>query len=205
MNIKTTILLCCMLTLPALRAGAAIQAAPDWAGVRAKVDAIDMANIGLEAHYWAWRIDKVKDVTYDSLLEKSARWIGSAAYKQKLFARIKERLANSPVPALNAQQRRTMDAYKNEIRKLLSPGSYDQAAIKQVTPDYCIELKARYWARRVQQGENEILDLMQNWGIMDRELKQRLLTRIEERVKLENAPLTAGEMYKYDACKAVIK
>jgi hypothetical protein len=202
MNIKTLLLLCCILTLPGLAPAADKRA--EWAAARAKVEVLDMANIDLEAQHWAYRIDH-GEFTYEKLKEYSENWIGSETFKDQLFVKIKEHLAKKPVPALSGEQHRTHNAYKEEVRRILSPGRYDQAAIAQVTPDYCIELSARYWARRVQRGEKKILELMRNWGFEDRQLKQRLLTRIEERVKLENAPLTDDESYKHEACGAVLK
>lgn len=205
MNINN-ILLCCMLMAPAAAAAEGSKASPDWMSAQERVEELEMANIDIEAQYWAWRVDKVQDVTYEELKEKAASWISTAAFKRKLFVKIAKHLEKRPVPPLNAEQREAMDANKAEIRRLLKVGRGEQTEpATHPDTDYCVELVARYWVARVNQGEEAILDQMYNWPFRNAKLKKRLLKRIEERMKMDNAPLSADENLKHKACREIVR
>ena len=165
-----------------------------------QVDAVDKRMLAIDARYWAWRVDQVKDVTYDELEKLSKNWVMKPATRNDLFARMKALLDGGKVRRLTAGEKAEYDAAKAEIRGILAPGSKDKELAKTLSDDYCVELDARYWAGRIQGGEKEILQLRENWAI-DPGLKEKLFARMDENLKKEkNAPLTKDEEYKLDAC-----
>ena len=113
--------------------------------------------------------------------------------------KIKKTLDSGKVRELNAGEMDRLDAGTEKIRAILSPGSQDADLIRGLSLDYCIRLKSRYWARRIQNGEPEVLKLMKNWVFPD-DVKKKLIKGTEERLKLENQKLSEDELYKSDAC-----
>ncbi|HCC46970.1 MAG TPA: hypothetical protein DEQ38_02450 [Elusimicrobia bacterium] len=172
---------------------------PAFSEAREQVDAVSKEILEVEALYWAWRVKYLGDVSYDELREKSRRWIGKPGTKAQLFARMKEILDGGSARALTAAEMRKYDEGKEKIRDLLAPGRKDLKLAAQLSLDYCMDLDARYWARRVQQGEKEILQLRRKWAIRP-EIKQRYFSLMDEKLGQENAPLSKEEIYKMEAC-----
>ena len=170
----------------------------------AEIDVIDKETLDLDARYWAWRIKGYGDVTYYQMLEYSKNWIMSFTNKAQLMRKIKEILDGGEVRKLNKDEMAKLDGAKEKIRAILAPASRDKKLIAALSVDYCINLKARYWAGRVQQGEKEILNSMHKWPLSDGD-KQKLISRITENLKHENAPLSKDELYKLDACIEKLK
>ena len=165
-----------------------------------QIDAIERPLIDLEAQYWAWDIQNLGRTSYEDLGQKSKRWIMKPATRDLLFKKIKEKLDAGKVPALNAEERARYQASKEKIRRILSPGRYDTTAIASVSLDYCVDLKARYWAHRIQHGETEILTYARTTWPYPKEMRDRLVAAIEAKVKEPLKPLTKDELYKMDAC-----
>ena len=46
----------------------------------------------LEARYWAYRVAKVKDITFEELEHNSHTWVGERSYNQKLMNKVAENL-----------------------------------------------------------------------------------------------------------------
>lgn len=199
-TILLTVLLAgvCAVAAPAAETGSAAKA-PAFSEAREQVDAISKEILEVEALYWAWRVKYLGDVSYDELREKSKRWIGKPETKARLFARMKEILDGGSARALTAPEKKKYDEGKEQIRDLLAPGRKDLKLAARLSVDYCIDLDARYWARRVQQGEKEILQLRRKWTIKP-EIKQRYFSAMDEKLKQENAPLSKEEIYKMEAC-----
>jgi hypothetical protein len=169
-----------------------------------QIDAIERPLLDLEAQYWAWDIQNLNRTSYEDLSEKSKRWIIKPETRDLLFKKIKEKLAAGKVPALTAGEQAKHDQSKVEIRRILSPGRYDQKAMGSVTLDYCIDLKARYWAKRIQDGETEILGYAKTSWPLSKELRPRMVAAIEAKVKEKLENLTKDELYKMDACTGKI-
>lgn len=89
-------------------------------------------------------------------------------------------------------------------RAILFPGSKNKKLIVGLDTGYCIDLEARYWARRAQAGEKEILELRKNWGLAPG-AKKKLIAKMDERLGGENPDLTAAERYNLDACMEKLK
>lgn len=165
-----------------------------------QVDAVDKRILDLDAMYWAWRVDQVKDVTYDGLEKLSEHWVMKPATRKELFKKMKAVLDSGKARRLNAEEKADYDAAKAEIRGILAPGSKDKELVKTLTDAYCVDLDARYWAGRIQAGEKEVLELRKNWSLRS-DLKEKLFRKMDENLKKErNAPLTKEEDYKLDAC-----
>lgn len=201
---KTKILLAvilagvCAVSAPAAGTGSAGKT-PAFSEVREQVDAVSKEILEVEALYWAWRVKFLRDVSYDQLQENSKRWIGKPETKALLFSKMREILDSGSARALTAAEKTKYDEGKDRIRALLSPGRADKKLIAQLSLDYCIDLKARYWARRVQGGEKEILQLRKNWSMLP-EVKGKYFSAMDEKLKQENAPLSKEELYEMDAC-----
>ena len=185
--------------LPALKAEKAARA-DSFASKLDQIDAIERPLIDLEAQYWAWDIQNLGRTSYADLSEKSKRWIIKPETRDLLFKKIKERLDAGKVPALTAEERARYDKSKEEIRRILSPGRYDTKAMASVSLDYCVDLKARYWAKRIQDGEPEILNYAKTSWPLTKEMRARRVAAIEAKVKEKLDNLTKEELYKMDAC-----
>ena len=170
-----------------------------------QVDAVDKRILDLDAMYWAWRVDQVKDVTYDGLEKLSERWVMKPATRKELFKKMKALLDSGKTRRLDAEEKARYEAGKAEIRGILAPGSKDKELAKTLTDEYCLDLDARYWAGRIQAGEKEILQLRENWAIRS-DLKDKLFLKMDENLKKDkNVPLTGEEDYKLDACNERFK
>ncbi|MDO8805534.1 MAG: hypothetical protein Q7R35_14035 [Elusimicrobiota bacterium] len=214
---KTKILLAVFVTMTAAAAFAAERPAAGAASVKTSaaqpekpgeaglssvmdlMDAIDKENLDIEANYWAWRVTEVKDTTYEELLGYSKKWIMKPGTRDRLMAGIRKILDSGSARALTAAEMNKFDESKQKVRALLAPGSQDKKLISELSLDYCIELKARYWAKRVQDGEKEILERMPKWGL-NSDAKKKLIAAVGEKLKQENAKLSREELYKLDAC-----
>ena len=73
----------------------------------------------LEARYWAYRIDKVKDVTFEELTRYSHNWVGERSYNQKLINKIEENLRTGNTKELTKQENKLLEKTNKQIRKLL--------------------------------------------------------------------------------------
>lgn len=182
---------------PRTKGGAAAK--PPVKELIERVDIIDRETLDLQAAYWAWRVGGEKDVTYAELVGYAPGWIMKDDTRTELLAKIKKILDSGEARALTAAELKRHEYSRKKVRALLSPGSQDKKAIAALTTDYCIELKARYWAGRVQQGEKEILAKMPRWGY-SKEIREKLIKRTNERLKPGNSPLTEEEKYESDAC-----
>lgn len=184
---------------PRAGSGAAAAAKPTVAEVIERVDAVDRETLDLQAAYWAWRVSGNKDVTYAELVGYAPGWIMKDATRTELLAKIKKILDSGEARALTADEMKRHEDSRDKVRGILAPGSQDKKTIAALKTDYCLELKARYWAGRVQRGEKEILSKMSRWGY-PKEIREKLIKRTNERLKLENPPLTEEEKYESDAC-----
>lgn len=164
-----------------------------------KVDKIDKGVMDIEAMYWAWRVTYVQDVTYAQLEQYSKKWVMKPATKAIFLEKLNEILDAHKARPLTAEENVKYRESRKQIRAILAPGSSDVALINSLSMDYCIELDARHWARRIQKGEKEILTLRNNWNLRD-DTKAKLFSKMDERLKMENPPLTEEEGYKLDAC-----
>jgi hypothetical protein len=169
-----------------------------------KIDPIQRDVLDIEARYWAWDIQNLKRVTYAELSSKSKRWIIKPETRKLLFAKIAENLDAGSVKSLTLEEREKYDESRKQIRLILSPGKGDTKLINSLSLEYCIDLDARYWARRIQDGEKEILDNAKNTWPLTREMRRKIVTAIEAKLKAENALLTKEELYKHDACNVKI-
>ena len=73
----------------------------------------------LEARYWAYRIDKVKDVTLEELTQYSHNWVGERSYNQKLINKIEENLRTGNTKELTKKENKLLEKTNKRIRKLL--------------------------------------------------------------------------------------
>lgn len=185
--------------LPSKSGNAAVAAKPSVMEVIEQIDAVDRETLDLQAAYWAWRVSGDKDVTYAELAGYAPGWIMKDDTRAELLAKIKKIVDTGEARALTADELKRHADSRKRVRAILAPGSQDKKTIAALTPDYCLELKARYWAGRVQRGEKEILSKMPRWGY-PKEIKDKLIKRTNERLKQENAPLTEHEKYESDAC-----
>lgn len=219
---KTKILLAVMLAVSGV-AGAAAGGPASGAGLRSadagqqektkktglgavleQIDPIDREIMEEEANYWAWRVSVMKDTSYEELRTLSKRWIMKPDTRDILFSKIKRIVDLGRVRPLTAAEKDKMEGGKARIRALLAPGSQDKKLIADLSVDYCIELDSRYWAKRVQDGEKDILEKMHHWSFSP-DVKARLIAGIEAKMKLENEPLNKEELYKLDACTEKLK
>lgn len=164
-----------------------------------KVDAVDREMADLNAAYWAWRVHSFKDVTYEELLVDSKGWIMKKERKKALMDKIRKILDSGKVRELTPAEMEKLDSGTERIRAILNPGGQDTKLINGLSLDYCIDLKARYWARRVQGGEKEILNKMKKW-VFPESVKEKLIARTREKLKIKNDRLTKDEEYKSEAC-----
>lgn len=169
-----------------------------------KIDPIQRDVLDIEARYWAWDIQNLNRITYAELRSKSERWIIKPETRKLLFAKIKENLDAGSVKSLTLEEREKYDDSTKQVRLILSPGKGDTKLINSLSLEYCIDLNARYWARRIQDGEKEILDNAKNTWPLTREMRRKIVTAIEAKLKAENALLTKEELYKHDACNVKI-
>lgn len=180
-------------------AASPVNKGPELKDVLPQIDAIQKDTLEIEAMYWAWRITDVKDVTYEQLEGYSNNWIMTPATKKLLFGSLKEILDGKKSRVLTAPERKKYDESLERIKDLLSPARKDAALIKSLSKDYCMELTARYWAYRAQNGEKEILDLMKKWPLKA-DVHKKLTSKIHENLAKKMAPLAEEELYKFDAC-----
>ena len=73
----------------------------------------------MEARYWAYRISKVKDVTFDELERNSRNWVGERSYNQKLINKIEENLRNGNTKKLTKQEENLLKNKDKQVRQLL--------------------------------------------------------------------------------------
>lgn len=189
---------------PVKRVDASGALKPSVAELVEPVDAVDRETLDLQAAYWAWRISGEKDVTYAELVGYAPGWIMKDETRAELLAKVKKILDSGEARPLTADELKRHEESRTKVRAVLAPGSQDKKTIAALTPDYCIELKARYWAGRVQRGEKEILAKMPRWGY-PREIREKLIKRTNERLQQENPPLTSDERYKSDACSEKLR
>ena len=62
----------------------------------------------IDAQYWAWRIAKEKDTTYDELFKNSFHWIGEMSRHARLLKRIKENLETGNTNKLTDEEYKRM-------------------------------------------------------------------------------------------------
>lgn len=190
---------------PRTKSGAASEAAkPSVMELIERIDAVDRETLDLQAAYWAWRVSGEKDVTYAELVGYAPGWIMKDETRAELLAKIKKILDLGEARALTTDELKRHEDSRAKVRGILAPGSLDKKTISALTADHCIELKARYWAGRVQRGEKEILAKMPRWGY-PREIRDKLIKKTNERLKLENPPLTKEDRYESDACSEKLR
>lgn len=73
----------------------------------------------LEARYWAYRIAKVKDVTFDELSQNSHNWVGERSYNQKLMNKVEENLRTGNTKKLTKQEEALLEKTNKQLRQLL--------------------------------------------------------------------------------------
>ena len=74
----------------------------------------------LEARYWAYRIAKVKDITFEELKHNSQTWVGERSYNQKLMNKVEENLQTGNTKKLTKQEEKLLDKSKEKVRQLLN-------------------------------------------------------------------------------------
>jgi len=167
-----------------------------------EIDAIERPLLDLEARYWAWDIQNLGRTSYEDLQAKAKRWIIKPDTRDLLFKKMKAYLDAGKVPALTAEENGRLDKSKEQIRLILAPGKGDTKLIGTLSMDYCIDLRARYWAKRMQNGETEILENAKTKWPLTKDLRAKMVAAIEAKLKETNENLTKEELYKFDACGA---
>lgn len=66
--------------------------------------------IAVEGAYWAWRVDKVKDVTLKELKQLSSGWSGSKDYNQRIIEEVGKNIRDGRIAPLTTQQAYVYDA-----------------------------------------------------------------------------------------------
>ncbi|OGS10461.1 MAG: hypothetical protein A2234_00720 [Elusimicrobia bacterium RIFOXYA2_FULL_58_8] len=169
------------------------------AEVLGQIDAIDRETMDIQALYWAWDVKNTGRLTYGELNNNSRKWIMKPETRTLLMNKVKALLDNGKVRGLTPEEMNLFNAGRRRVAGLLAPGKLDTKLIAELSDGYCIDLQSRYWAKRVQDGEKEILELSKKWPLK-KELKDKLRAAISEKLPLENANLTREELYKLDAC-----
>ncbi|OGS08214.1 MAG: hypothetical protein A2270_10300 [Elusimicrobia bacterium RIFOXYA12_FULL_51_18] len=85
----------------------------------AKVDEIDKEILDIRARYWAFRIKNDGDVTYDTLLAYSKKWVGIKETTTKLMEKIKGLLAGGDITPLDELEHNQLDDAHARIRAIL--------------------------------------------------------------------------------------
>jgi len=164
-----------------------------------QIDALQKETLEEEVIYWAWRITTVKDLSYSQLESNVQRWIMTKETKAVFLEKLKNTVDSGKSRPLTAEERKKYEANKTKIRNLLAPGRMDKSLQASLSVDYCIELEARYFARKIKEGETGIMQNMERWN-MKEEIRKKLAAAMEEKKTADNAPLTKEESYKMDAC-----
>lgn len=73
----------------------------------------------LEARYWAYRIAKVKDVTFEELERNVHSWAGERSYNQKLINQVAENLRTGNTKRLTKQEEKLLENTHKQVRRLL--------------------------------------------------------------------------------------
>jgi hypothetical protein len=165
----------------------------------AAIDKIRRENASLEAMHLALNIND--RLNYENLTARVQNWIMAESTKKLFLEKVGRLLAKGKEIKLSETEYKKYSKIKKKIRKILSPAKSDEKLIQQLGTDYCMELRARYWARRILEGETDILKYMQQWNLPDA-IKQKFLNTIRKKVKAGKhiVPLTSDELYKSDAC-----
>ncbi|HNW43751.1 MAG TPA: hypothetical protein PKI19_04550 [Elusimicrobiales bacterium] len=180
-------------------APAAVQGQASFGTAIDQVDAIDRETLDLNAAYWAWDIKNGGRGNYADLKAKGQNWLMKPETRDLLFAKIKEILDSGKVRTLTAEELNRLEDARQRIQKVLSPGRGDEKLIASLTTEYCVDLNARYWGRRVRAGEKEVLGYVDNW-VYTRQVRAALKSAIEKYAAQETPALTKEEAYKKAAC-----
>ena len=186
---------------PALQAEKKARAG-GFAEVLEKVDAVERPLLDLEARYWAWDIQNLKRTSYEELQKLAQHWIIKPDTRDLLFKKMKADLDAGAVKALSKEESAALEESKARIRLILSPGKGDTKLIESLSMDYCIDLDARYWARRIQDGEAGIMEKAKTKWPLAKDLRAKLVAAMEKKLEGKNELLTRDELYKFDACGA---
>ena len=73
----------------------------------------------LEARYWAYRVAKVQDVTFDELAKNSHTWYGERSYNQKLIDKVEENLRTGNTRQLTKKEEALLEKAHQQVRELL--------------------------------------------------------------------------------------
>jgi len=194
-----------------------------------KMSAEEYPVIELDARMWAGRIQK-KEFTFEKLEGYSLNWIAAENYKRDLLIRIRKLLAAGAVESLTTEESEKLEAAARRARAILEksaknkpPGEpaadarrdiaaeADETSMYQQASDILspvIELNARMWAGRIQEGEFTEQALKKNssrW-IATESYKKDLFGRIRQLLAAgEVTPLTAQERGKVDAANKKVR
>ena len=187
-----------------------------------KMSAAEYPVIDLAARMWARRIQD-KEFTAEQLEGYSRNWIASENYKKDLFIRIRRLLAAGPVQPLTREESERLNEAAE--RSMAIPGENAPAAkaapdlpdgedenhiYQQVSDilDPVIDLNARMWAARIQEGEFTEQTLKKNssrW-IATESYKKDLFGRIRRLLDEGTVtPLTAKERARADAANKKVR
>lgn len=74
----------------------------------------------LDARYWAYRVAKVKDVTFEELKQYSQNWVGEREYNQKLIEKVEENLQTGNTQKLTKKEEKQLEKATQRVRDLLN-------------------------------------------------------------------------------------
>ncbi|MBI5245061.1 MAG: hypothetical protein HY922_15465 [Elusimicrobia bacterium] len=181
-----------------------------------RIDRIQRTTLDLEARYWAWRVARVRDATYEELLEKSNRWIIKPGTRDELFRGIRRLLDSGEVEPLSAEEKRRYDESTNAIREILGTGPLGASKERRPVMEKAdkidrriLDLDALYWAWRIERirdiAYDELHAKSESW-IMKRETRDELFKKI--RTHLDSGTvreLTPEERALLDKGKAEVR
>ena len=113
-----------------------------------KIIALDKEVEDLDSRYWADRVLHKQDVTLEELKEFSKGWLGNGARQYRLIAK---QVQSGQVKPLTPEENRRLLEHHARVRDLLNPDKMDMNLVATLTQAECAQLRARYWANRVQQ------------------------------------------------------
>ncbi len=83
-----------------------------------EISRISQPVADIEARYWAWRIAKVKDITFEEFASNAQKWVGERGTNQLLIEKVEENLKSGNTAALTKKEQKKLEKSKQAVKKL---------------------------------------------------------------------------------------
>lgn len=178
-------------------------------------DAVYSRVLDTEAMSWAWRIEKVQDMSYGDLRKMSANWGRGDELRGRLLSKVQEIINTGDARPLTSKEASALKSALAEARGTAGARAKgaDQRSLKQAAIDCAargmLDAEAKYWAWRIAVRQDVTFDELKTnsdgWlrgAAVSAELLERVKTRLQSG---ETAELSAVERAQVELGNKKIK